>query len=130
MSVRVQLGDGVADLRFEGGGEARDALHAVWRQVHKAEVVDLVARVADGRVFEREVPERWIVDTRVPEQPERFRAWSPDAPEQVHYGARADLVAAAQALSHALLAPYDERDDVPGWIADLRQAQVALLSQR
>lgn len=128
-AVTVELGGGVARVRFTSPGAGRAALDAVLAAIPKADVVHLVATMAEGRVLEHAGPPRWIVDCRVPERPEQFRAWSPDAPARVHYGPRGDLLAAGQALSSALLAPYEGRAEVPPWIADLRRAQVALLAQ-
>lgn len=139
MRVRFRLDDGEVEvtaapdavgLRWRDPGEAREALDALLGRVSTSGLAHVAATVAEGRVLERLPPDtarRWVVDTRMPESPDRFRAWSP-GDDAVIYGPRRELVAAVELLLRVALAPYEGRDDVPPWVPDARLAHVLLLA--
>lgn len=92
-----------------------------------AEIAHLAACVADGRVWTRADPERWILDPRPPEAPGRWRAWRVGS-DHVTWGDDAELHGAIGASLRALLAPYEGQRAAPDWVTVARLAQVALWS--
>lgn len=128
--VEAVRGNTSTGLVWRTPGDGRAVLDGLFAVVRYTDLAHLTTAITEGRVFERtppDAPGRWVVDTRMPDAPERYRAWAPGE-ERVTCGPRADLLAAAEVLLRVALAPYEGQGEVPGWVADCRLAHVLLLA--
>ncbi len=88
----------------------------------------LSSSVGHGRLYQWNRDSRtWLLDTRIPDDPTRFRLWRVGSPG-ISYGPRADLLACTELLTRLVLAPFDETPTPPAWVHLLRLSHVPLLA--
>ena len=79
-----------------------------------------------GQVVEFTGPDRWLVETMTPEDPDQFRIWRVGA-DREWFGPRVDLILVLIKRLDTVILDWREAETPPEWVEQTQRSRAALL---